>query len=113
MSARVRLPSFVDQMLRQFKLQLQEDLGPSVRRMVLFGSRARGTGRPGSDVDCLVVVDRRDPDVRGRIYAIATDLSLQHGIDLSVKVYTEEEVTHAVARRHPFVTRVLREGVDL
>jgi predicted nucleotidyltransferase len=37
---------------------------PGVRKVVLFGSAARGTARPSSDVDVAVVVDRRPPDVR-------------------------------------------------
>ncbi|MCX7789963.1 MAG: nucleotidyltransferase domain-containing protein [Chloroflexaceae bacterium] len=33
-------------------------LGVGVRRIVLFGSRARGTARPDSDWDFLIIVDR-------------------------------------------------------
>ncbi len=33
-------------------------LGVGVRRILLFGSRARGTARPDSDWDFLVIVDR-------------------------------------------------------
>lgn len=33
-------------------------LGVGVRRILLFGSRARGTARPDSDWDFLIIVDR-------------------------------------------------------
>lgn len=38
--------------------------GPLLLQLVLFGSRARGGAREGSDYDLLVVVDERTPELR-------------------------------------------------
>jgi predicted nucleotidyltransferase len=47
--------------------------GFSPRKIILFGSRARGTAAPDSDVDLLVVTDR--PGSK-RQQAVAIDLAL-------------------------------------
>jgi len=49
-------------------------LGPVIdyfkpQRVILFGSRARGTAAPDSDVDLLVVVDDDTPSVRLTMHA--------------------------------------------
>lgn len=37
------------------------------RRLILFGSRARGEERPGSDYDLPIIEDERSPDRRGQL----------------------------------------------
>jgi predicted nucleotidyltransferase len=39
-----------------------------IRKIVLFGSRARGDERPWSDYDLLILVDRRDQSLVDKIY---------------------------------------------
>ncbi|MBM3790261.1 MAG: nucleotidyltransferase domain-containing protein [Acidobacteria bacterium] len=48
-------PFTADQVLRSFLSRI-EGLRPRLRRMVLFGSHARGDHRPDSDYDLLLVV---------------------------------------------------------
>jgi len=49
--------------------ELQDGLGPSLRSVWLYGSRARGEP-PGdeSDVDVLVVLDESTPEAVARVY---------------------------------------------
>lgn len=53
--------------------ELRARLGEGLRCVVLFGSRARGRGKAGSDHDLLVVADRlpSDPVRRRRVLAEA------------------------------------------
>ncbi len=44
---------------------------PGIRKVVLFGSVARGTATASSDVDVAVIVDRRTADVLARIDEVA------------------------------------------
>jgi predicted nucleotidyltransferase len=41
--------------LGRYAMALEESFGPDLVSVVLFGSRARGTARPDSDMDLLVV----------------------------------------------------------
>lgn len=60
------------------------------RRIVLFGSTARGEAGPDSDVDLLVVMDRFDS--RFAEMNRATALLAHLKIDADVLVYSEAEV---------------------
>lgn len=58
---------------------------PGVERVVLFGSVARGTQEPGSDVDIAVVVARKTISLRDRIYDAvsgAQDLTRMHVVPI-------------------------------
>ena len=69
----------LDPVALEFAHLLRERLGPRVRKIVLFGSRARGDARADSDYDDVVVVDGRSADVRDAILAIEVDLMDRFG----------------------------------
>ena len=74
--------------LKELVLQSQ---GDRVRRIILFGSRARGDARPDSDYDLLVILRQLDP---GRRHAMLVDLyQLFSGVGVTVEphVMGEEE----------------------
>jgi len=57
---------------------------PSVERALLFGSRAKGTHRRGSDIDLALVGESLDWRTIGRIYDTLDDLLLPHRFSLIV-----------------------------
>ena len=80
------------------------------RKIVLFGSRARGEHRPNSNIDLLVIEDSPLPRHRRSIplYAALADLPLD--VDTEVVVYTPAEVEEWSGASAAFVTTALREG---
>ncbi len=77
-----------------------------VRRVILFGSYARGTAYADSDVDFLVIAETRRPvDLAGRIL-----MHLGGRFASDVVVRTPREIRRAVADRDSFVTGILGEG---
>ena len=80
------------------------------RKIVLFGSRARGEHRPDSDIDLLVIEDSPLPRHRRSIplYAALADLPID--VDTEVVVYTPAEVEEWRGANAAFVTTALREG---
>jgi len=85
-----------------------EPLNP--RRIVLFGSRARGTHRPDSDIDLLIIADSALP--RDRRAAMAYRALAGAGIetDVDVVVYTPDETEQWRDVPAALVTTALREG---
>ena len=74
-----------------------------VRRAAVFGSRARGDGRPDSDLDLLVEFE----DDRTLLDLVGLRLDLQETLDIGADV-----ITYGSLRRE-LRDRVLREQVTI
>ncbi len=91
-----------------------ERAGCKVRRVLLFGSRASGAGRPDSDWDFYVIVDRNiefhlREDIASRIrFRLAQE-------DVFADVFVQsEEVVNKRRRDTGYLTYyVLKEGVPI
>ncbi len=57
---------------------------PEVEKAVLYGSRAKGTNRPGSDIDIALAGNRLDLQVLNKISQELDDLLLPYNIDLCI-----------------------------
>ncbi len=71
-----------------FAHTLAGHVDPALFTVTLFGSRARGDADADSDLDLFVAPQCDDPrgDVKKVARRIATDLTLEHGILISVRV---------------------------
>jgi predicted nucleotidyltransferase len=93
--------------------QLSRD--PEVERMVLFGSRARGDARPGSDLDLLLILRgsltrERERQVRQRARALLLPV-LPADLDLLISDAATAE--HWGGSRWHVLGHIQREGVSL
>jgi predicted nucleotidyltransferase len=95
-----------DQVLEQVVKRITAAIQPD--RIVLFGSRARGDARSGSDYDLLVIRQSSEPRYRRAVplYVALADLP----VEVDVLVYTPEEVREWSGVREAFVTTALRQG---
>jgi uncharacterized protein len=90
---------------------------PRPGRVLLFGSRARGDGRPDSDIDLLVVMPQATLTPQERQQALRSlraalrPLPLSVGVDLVV--VGEEDARRLAGSRWHVVARALREGKEL
>lgn len=79
------------------------------RSIILFGSHARGSGRPHSDLDLLIIEDSSDVPTlrRATIYRMAlTGLHPRKDI----VVCTADEVNHWRDTEEAFLSTAIREG---
>lgn len=83
---------------------------PGVRRVVLFGSVARGDERPWSDLDLLVVVDSAatKAGVWGPVHELSREFAATFGNPLMPVIYTASEYERK--RGLPLVKNIEREG---
>jgi len=100
------------QAVARFWEQLERALPGRVERLILFGSRARGDGHPASDVDLLVVVDQRTPEVDDAIIASIPDL-LPEEVDIQVVGFSRDEAAELIAIGTPLMRNVADEGIVL
>ncbi len=80
---------------------------PNAVAVYLFGSFARGTAVPGSDVDLLVVVERDPRAPRDRI---PDHLPGAFPVGVDVIVWTREEREERLARHDRLARTILAEG---
>jgi predicted nucleotidyltransferase len=71
---------------------------PAVREVWLYGSRAMGRHRPGSDIDLTLVAPLLSHRDRLRLMAAIDDLLLPWSIDLSLHHELPESLRRHVAR---------------
>lgn len=72
---------------------------PEVDRVLLFGSRAKGTHKPGSDIDLALVGEQLDWRTIGSIYDALDDLLLPFRFSLVHSgAATDPEVAGHIAR---------------
>ena len=57
---------------------------PEIEKAVLYGSRARGNFKPGSDIDLTLVGEKLDPKILGQLDTELDDLLLPYEFDLSI-----------------------------
>ncbi len=102
--------------VERFASRLDNEVGGDLRGLWLYGSRARGTAHPESDVDLLVIADGG----RDRYGRIAGDLSEQAAIAenespfrFSVHVYDPEWLRGRRAIESFFIQEVDRDKIVL
>ncbi|PIU52164.1 hypothetical protein COS91_00645 [Candidatus Desantisbacteria bacterium CG07_land_8_20_14_0_80_39_15] len=80
------------------------------KKIILFGSRARGDANEKSDVDLVIVAN-----LKVRFFKrIGMILDLYKGKrDLEPLVYTEVEFDKMIKEKRPFIEKVLKEGIIL
>lgn len=99
--------------LEELKCCLQQMLGNRLRKLVLFGSRARGDWEDGSDIDIAIVVSGLDAKLKDLILVRVAELELEYLTPLSTLVFSEEDFNHLKSRERRIALDIEREGVPL
>ena len=101
-----------DAVLRDF-LKGIASVRPQIHRLILFGSRARGTHQLDSDYDLLLVVSKKEATLQDALYEAVMEVLLAHGRLVSLKVFEEREFARLQALQTPFMKHIANEGVSL
>lgn len=96
--------------LQQFVQKLRDTLGKQLVLTILFGSKARGDFGAESDLDVLIVVQKKTMTVRETVFTLlfALDPFYQQRISpviFSLKEFQENEKLHS-----PLIQTIKREG---
>jgi len=90
-------------------------MGDKLRKIILYGSYARGDYKEYSDLDIMVlasVSESEKKEYQYRIYDMTSDLGLEHDIVVSM-ILNDESLFINRLPVSPFYRNVLSEGVEL
>ena len=93
----------------RFLERLEAECAGDVRRVMLFGSKARGDAEQWSDVDLLIVADL-DTE---RLRALVKGLETKDGIPLSPLLMSPEKYREQRRRLMPLYVNLRRDGLEL
>ncbi len=98
-----KLNRLVEELKRHFPGQL--------KRVVVFGSHARGEASSESDYDCLLVFALVTPMIKAELEHFSGRYLAQHGMVLSCIPLSEADLERL--RFEPFLMNAQREGLSL
>ncbi|MBR2587735.1 MAG: nucleotidyltransferase domain-containing protein [Bacilli bacterium] len=109
------MPNNVSNVINEFTKKVRELLGDRLKKIILYGSYARGDYNKKSDVDIMILTDLTFEEIekyRDEISDIAFDIELDKGIVIS-PVLKNIDKFNARVDVIPFYTNVQKEGVAL
>ncbi len=64
---------------------------PKIKKVILYGSRAKGTHKPSSDIDLVIMTDNMEFEEYLQLQVQLDELMLPYAIDLSIFKDIEHE----------------------
>lgn len=105
----------INRILSEFNKQVIELLGERLKKIILYGSYARGDYNEKSDIDIMILTDFSEKEIeeyRDKISDIAFEIELENNIILS-PIIKNEDMYNIRINYIPFYSNVEKEGVVL
>ena len=84
----------------------------SPQKILLFGSRAKGTATERSDIDlCIIMETQRNKERRRLLADMYCDI--ESPVPIDILLYTPEEWEHCVKDKCTFAYKINKEGIAL
>jgi len=100
-----------EMIIKKLEGSILPSLKDRVKKMILYGSMARGDHSIESDFDCILVVDSVDDLVTDLVDEFAAEMLLNSGVVFSIIPVTEENFNSR--KFNPLFINANREGVTL
>jgi predicted nucleotidyltransferase len=108
--ASYRKKALNDKIIKEFISQISDKVRTHIKRIVLFGSRAKNNYKIYSDYDLLIILDKKSSSVINKIYDVVVDFLVNYGVDISLKIYSEEDYNYKLSLGTPFMKEIKKYG---
>lgn len=81
------------------------------REIIVFGSRARGTDGPDSDLDILIIVDEKNSDICENINDCAWEIGFEEDIFIQTIIMTHQQARVGPEKSSLLMLAVNQEGI--
>jgi len=82
-----------------------------IRKIIAYGSRVRGDHRGDSDLDVLVIIDKKDKKIKDKILNIFYSYELETDLSFSITILSREELEFNEHLGSPFIQSIKKEGI--
>lgn len=109
------VPKNIQNIINKFIEEINEILGNRIKKVILYGSYARGDYSKDSDIDIMILTDLTDDEIvkyRELIWNSTYDLELDNGIIISSILKNIDKFDYWL-NALPFYANVNKEGVVL
>jgi predicted nucleotidyltransferase len=83
----------------------------SVKRLVVYGSRARGDDLEESDLDVFIELEALTPQLRKQISDLAWEIGFEEDVVISTFVATSQAITDSALAANPILIAIRSEGI--
>ena len=101
--------------LEAFTNEMQKIFGRSLKKIILYGSYARGDFEVNSDMDLMILTSLSDDEIKrleNEVYDMAFEYEMTYGIVISVNVKNEDHFNYWLGAL-PYYDNVKKEGIVL
>ena len=109
------MPQTTQILIEQYIAEIKKIYGTHLRKVILYGSYARGDFKSDSDVDIMILLDISDVDLMAYSQQLSYrtyDFNLDNDLDIKPIAKSEEHFNKWVVN-YPFYANVNKEGVVL
>ena len=107
------MPDGMNGLLDQYLGNIQKIYGSHVRKIILYGSYARGDFRQDSDIDLMILLNLSDMEIkeyRHQLSCMTYDFNMDHDLVIKPIAKSEEHFKKWVTG-YPFYANINEEGV--
>ena len=103
-----------ENIVNTFRNLLPEDARRSLKKLIIFGSRARGEATPNSDLDLAAIVESRNTALEHALDDAAYEVMWAHDFNpmISLKVFDEKQFNDALNRGFSFYKHIEKDGIQ-
>lgn len=111
------IPTRINQIIDEFVQGVNEILGSRVKKIILYGSYARGDFNESSDIDVMILTDLSDDEIfkyRVKIWDYAYDIEYDNNFEimLSPLIRNIDKFNYWLEAK-PFYMNIVSEGIIL
>lgn len=103
----------VHDILLEFARRVNTIMKQHFKKMVVYGSYARGDYTETSDIDVMIFTELKEEEIKkieNEIYDISFDIQMEFGVVISVIIKNENDFNYWLGTL-PFYNNVQKEGV--
>ena len=111
------IPNEINYILEEFIEGVKKILGNRMKKIILYGSYARGDFKKDSDIDLMILTDLKDDEIseyRDKIWELAYNIEFDNNFDIALSPLIKNiDKFNYWLEALPFYINVQNEGVVL